>query len=70
MVDFLHPVESHICLTESGDQLRWRLKKNKNFDIHSFYNALRGSSFVTFSWKVIRGVKAPQMASFFVWTAT
>ena len=70
MVDFLHPMESHIPLTKSRDQLRWRLKKNKYFDIHLFYNALRGSSYVTFSWKGIWGVKAPQMASFFVWTAT
>ena len=40
MVDFFHVLESNTHLTDNGDQLRWTLKKNGNFDIHSYYNAL------------------------------
>lgn len=42
---FLHLLDSHIPLDEDGDR---RLKKNEEFDICSFYNALRGSNSVTF----------------------
>ena len=40
MVDFLHFLENNIPLIDNGDRLRWILKKNENFDIHSHYNAL------------------------------
>ena len=45
MAAFLRLLDSHIPLDEDGD---WRLKKNEEFDICSFYNALRGSNSVTF----------------------
>lgn len=65
---FHHLLDFHIPLKVDGDWARWRLKKNVEFDIHSFYNALRGSNSVNFLCKSIRGVKAPQRVSFFVWT--
>ena len=65
MVDFLHFLENNTPLIDNGDRLRWILKKNGNFDIHSHYNPLQDSS-VTFSWEGIWGVKAPRQVSFFV----
>ena len=67
---FLHFLESRIPPNEVGDKLWWRLKKNGDFDICSFYGVLRGSSSTTFPWKSIWGVKAPRQLSFCVWTAT
>ena len=60
MVDFVHFLENNTPLTDNGDRLRWTLKKNGNLDIHSHYNALRGSSRVTFPWRGIWGVKVMQ----------
>ena len=48
--------------------MRWKLKKNRKFDIHSFYNELQGSSSVVFPWKGTSRVKTPQRVSFSVWT--
>ena len=57
---FLHFLESRIPPNEVGDKLWWRLKKNGDFDICSFYGVLRGSSSTTFPWRSIWGVKAPR----------
>ena len=48
---FLHQLELHIPLNEDGDPLRWRLKKNGDFDIRSFFSDLKGSSSNAFPWK-------------------
>ena len=40
VVDFLQIMESNISSTESGDRVRWRLKKNGNFNIRPYYNML------------------------------
>ena len=61
---FLHLLESHNPLNEDGDCVRWRLKKNGDFDVHSFYSALRGSSSTTFPWKIIWSVEAPHQKKF------
>ena len=50
-----------------GDQMRWKLKLNGDFDIRSYYNKLRNSPSIVFPWKVIWKVKAPRRVSFFVW---
>ena len=50
--------------------MRWKLKKNGDFDIGSFYGALKGSSSTIFPCKSIWGMKAPHLVSFFVWTTT
>ena len=39
--------------------------KNGEFDIRSFYNALRGFTYVIFPWKGIWGMKVPLRVSFF-----
>ena len=36
---------------ENGNRMRWKLKRNEDFDIRSFYNELRGSFYDVFSWK-------------------
>jgi len=54
---------------EGRYKMRWCLGLNGDFDIKSFYGALRGSSSINFPWKSIWGVKAPHRVSFFVWTA-
>jgi hypothetical protein len=62
---FLHPLLSS---RERQDIMVWKLCKNGQFDVRSFYSALRGSNRRRFPWKGIRGVKAPRRASFFIWT--
>ena len=50
-----------------GDQMRWKLKPNEEFDIRSYYKKLRDSPSIVFPWKGIWRVKAPRRVSFFVW---
>ena len=57
VMDFLHILESNIPSTDNGDHMRWKLKRNGDFDIRLFYNELRGSSSVVFSWKVFRKLR-------------
>ena len=64
---FTHTLES-LSPIEGGDKMRRGLGLKGDFDIKSFYGALRGSSTITFPWKSIWGVKAPCCVSFFVWT--
>ena len=40
--------------------MRWKLKKNGEFDIHLHFNKLQGSLSNVFPWKGIWRVKAPQ----------
>ena len=49
--------------------MRWKLTKNGDFDIRSFYNKLQAPFPIIFPWKGIWKVKAPRRVSFFVWTA-
>ena len=65
--DFLRILGSNIPSTDIGDQMRWKLEPNGDFDIHSFFNKLRGSSSIVFPWKSIWKVKAPWRVFFFVW---
>ena len=41
-MDFLRILESNTPSTENGDRMRWKLKKNGDFDIRSFYYELGG----------------------------
>ena len=50
-------------------RMRWKLMKDRDFNIRSFYHKLRGSSFMVFPYKGIWKVKAPCHVSFFVWIA-
>ena len=70
VVDFFRLLAAYLPTGTDGDRLRWRLTKNGDFTIRSFYHKLHGSSSVVFPWKGIWKVKAPRRASFFVWTAT
>ena len=70
MVDeFLCLLTSNLPSGTNGDRLKWKLIKNGNFTIHSYYHKLYGSSSAVFPWKRIWKVKAPRRVSFFVWTA-
>lgn len=66
VVAFLHLVDSHTLLSEGEDLARWRLKKNWEFDMLSYYNALRGSTTVSFPWKGVWGLKAPWRVFYFL----
>ena len=50
-----------------GDQMRWKLKPNGNFDIRSYYKKLRDSPSIVFPCKGIWRVKDPRRVSIFVW---
>ena len=52
VVVFLHIMGSSSPSTENGERVRWKFKKNKGFDIHLHYNALRGSFLSSFPRKV------------------
>ena len=54
---------------KNGDRIRWKLTKNGDFDIRSFYNKLRSPLPIIFPWKGVWKVKALRHVSFFVWTA-
>ena len=66
--DFLRTLGSNLPSTENGDRMRWKLTKNGNFDVRSFYNKLRSPLPIIFPWKGVWKVKAPRRVSFFVWT--
>ena len=50
---FAHTLESLSPPIEGRDKMRWCLGSKGDFDIKSFYGALRGSSSITFPWKSI-----------------
>ena len=70
MDEFLRTLGSNLPQNENGDRMRWKLTKNRDFDILLFYNKLRGPLPIIFPWKGIWKVKAPRGVSFFVWIAT
>ena len=70
MDDLLRTLGSNLPQSENGDPMRWKLTKNGDFDIRSFYNKLRGPLPIIFPWKGIWKFKAPLHVSFFVWIAT
>ena len=65
---FLRTLGSNLPPIGNGDHMRWKLLKNENFDIRSFYNKLRGPVPFIFPWKSVWKVKALRHVSFFVWT--
>ena len=68
MDEFLRLLASNLPSGIDGDRLKWKLTKNGDFTIRSYYHKIYGSSFVVFPWKGIWKVKAPRRVSFFVWT--
>ena len=69
MDEFLRTLGSNLPHTKNGDRMRWKLTKNEDFDIRSFYNNLRNPLPIIFPWKCVWKVKSPRRVSFFVWTA-
>ena len=67
--EFLHTLGSNLPHTKNGYHLRWKLTKNKNFDIQSIYHKLRSLLLIIFPSKGVWTVKAPRQVSFFVWIA-
>uniref|UniRef100_A0A7N2LIS2 Glycine cleavage system H protein n=1 Tax=Quercus lobata TaxID=97700 RepID=A0A7N2LIS2_QUELO len=49
--EFLCTLDSNLPPTENGDRMRWKLTKNGDFDIRSFYNMLQGPLPILFPWK-------------------
>ena len=68
--ELLRTLGSNLPQSENEDRMRWKLTKNGDFDIHSFYNKLRGPLSIIFPWKCIWKVKTPRRVSFFIWTTT
>ena len=60
---------SKLPLMDDSHRMRWKLMKDRDFNIRSFYHKLCGSSFMVFPYKGIWKVKAPCHVSFFVWIA-
>ena len=60
--------QSNISTSEGGDHMWWLLKKNVEFDIQLYSNALKGSFSVIYHWNGIQRVKVPRRVSFFIWT--
>ena len=67
--EFFRTLGSNLPHTENGDRMQWKLTKNGDFDIQSFYNKLRSPLPIIFPWKGVWKVKAPLRVSFFVWIA-
>ena len=55
--DFFRFLAANLPLGIDGDRLRWKLTKNGDFTIRSYYHKLYGSSFVVFLWKGIWKVR-------------
>ena len=68
MDEFFCTLGSNLPPIENGDRMRWKLTKNGDFDIRSFYSKLRSLLPIVFPWKDIWKVKASQHVFFFVWT--
>lgn len=47
--DFFRFLAANLPSADDGDHMRWMLTKNRDFNIHSFYHKLHGSSSVVFS---------------------
>ena len=67
--EILWTLDSNLPPSVNGDRMRWKLTKNEDFDIRSFYNKLRSPLPIIFPWKDVWKVKVPWCVSFFVWTA-
>ena len=67
--EFLRLLASNLPSGTDGDRLKWKLTKNGDFTIRSYYHKLYGSSSAIFLWKGIWKIKAPRRVSFFVWIA-
>ena len=63
--DFFRFLASNLPSVMDGDRMRWKLTKNGDFNIHSFYHKLHGFSSIVFPWKGIWKVKAPRRVSLF-----
>ena len=60
--DFFRFLASNQPPVIESDRMRWRLTKNGDFTIRSFYHKLHGSSSIVFPWKGIWKVKAPDVS--------
>ena len=67
--EYLCTLDSNLPPFVNGDHMQWKLTKNENFDIRSFYNKLRSPLPIIFPWKGVWKVKDPRRVSFFVWIA-
>ena len=67
--EYLCTLDSNLPPFVNGDHMQWKLTKNGNFDIRSFYNKLRSPLPIIFPWKGVWKVKVPRRVSFFVWIA-
>ena len=48
MDDFFWFLAANLPSNDDGDHMRWKLTKNEDFNIRSFYHKLRDSSSIVF----------------------
>ena len=49
--DIFQFLASNLPSVTDGDHMRWKLTKNGDFTIRSYYHKLHGSSSIVFPWK-------------------
>lgn len=59
MDDFFQFLAANLLSANDSDRMRWKLTKNVDFNVHSFYHKLHGSSSIVFPWKGNWKVKTP-----------
>ena len=64
----LQLIQSRIPQGTRSDTFYWQLKGDGNFDIQSYYLAIRGASISLFPWKGVWKPKIPKRVAFFLWT--
>ena len=60
--DFFRFLASNLPSATNGDRLKWRLTKNRDFTIRSFYHKLHGSSSLVFHGKVFGRSRHPDVS--------
>jgi len=65
--EFLRTLGSNLPPIENRDHMSWKLTKNGDFDIQSFYNKRSLAHYLSLE-RCLEG-KAPRHVSFFVWIA-
>ena len=63
VASLLHLLLFHVPMREGGDQMLRKLNRSGDFSVHSFCEALWGSSPMSFPWRAIWGLKNPQFPS-------
>ena len=67
---FLFSLQGKRVVTNMEDRIRWKVAKDGNFSIKSFYSSMEGSSIVLFPNNIIWSPCVPTRVGFFAWEAS